>query len=178
MKITLIRHGLTTWNSQNRLLGFTSKKLSKIGVMKANELKEELKDKEYDICYMSPMIRCVETAIILIGDRVLTKPDKRLMERNMGDLEGKDYSLYDRHKFWDYDLDSDDLGVEKLSDLFARCREFLDDIGDYENVLIVSHSAVIRCLYHLIVGTELKGYLGDKKIPNLCVIELEYEKKH
>ena len=97
MKITLIRHGLTTWNSQNRLLGFTNKKLSKIGVMKANELKEELKDKEYDICYMSPMIRCVETAIILIGDRVLTKPDKRLIERNMGDLEGKDYSLYDRH---------------------------------------------------------------------------------
>ena len=78
----------------------------------------------------------------------------------------------------DYDLNCGDFGVEPIKDLFDRCRDFLDDIGDYDNVMIVSHSAVLRCLYHLIVGTELKGYLGDKKIPNLEVIELEYEKKH
>ena len=178
MKLTLIRHGLTRWNSENRILGSTNKKLSKVGVMKATELKEKLKDKNYDICYMSPLIRCVETAIILIGDRVLTKSDKRLIERNMGEFEGEDFSKYDHDKYWDYDLNCGDSGVEPIKDLFDRCRDFLDDIGDYDNVMIVSHSAILRCLYHLIVGTELKGYLGDKKIPNLEVIELEYEKKH
>ena len=179
MKITLIRHGITNWNTKNLIQGSTNKKLSRIGIMKTVELKNKLKDNDYDICYMSPLIRCVETAIILIGDRVITQKDDRLIERNMGELEGESYSKYDRNKYWDYDLNSNDLGVEDLHSIFDRCRSFLESIPDkYDNVMIVSHSAVLRCLYHLIVGTELKGYLGDKKIPNLCVIELEYKKKH
>ena len=48
-----------------------------------------IKEKHYDYCYMSPLVRCVETALILIGDRVEMIPEKRLIERGLGELEGR-----------------------------------------------------------------------------------------
>ena len=76
MKITLVRHGQTEQNYQNILYGRSNDLLNDTGRRQCQKLREQLKDVHFDLCYMSPLVRTVETAFILIGDRVETFPDK------------------------------------------------------------------------------------------------------
>lgn len=177
MKITLVRHAETQNNTDNKIQGLENNKLSKIGIMHAVELKNKVKDIDYDVCYMSPLARCVETAIIMIGDRVKTIPDKRLIERDMGELEGKDFSEYDATLYWDYEKNYSGMGVEKIQSLFDRCRDFLEDLKGkgYENVLIVTHASPVRALHSLIINKDLNSNLRDFVIPNCFIEELEME---
>ena len=178
MRIALVRHGQTEENFLHKIQGRSNAKLNEAGIRQCVRLKNKIKEKYFDYCYMSPMARCVETAIILIGDRVETIPDDRLMERDMGKLEGKDIHEYNAYQFWDYDLNRDDFGVEPLQDIFKRCDEFLKFIkkkypkGD---ILIVTHSAPYRALRYLIKKHPLKGKMLDQYIDN-CQYE-EYEFK-
>lgn len=77
----------------------------------------------------------------------------------MGNLEGKDRRIYSVDKYWDYYLNSDDENVERIQDVFKRCSSFLEDLkknyNDSDTILIVSHSAVIRCLHHIILNSDL-----------------------
>ena len=177
MKITLVRHAETQYNTDNKIQGLENNKLSKIGIMHAVELKSKVKDINYDVCYMSPLARCVETAIVMIGDRVKTIPDKRLIERDMGELEGKDFSEYDVNLYWDYDKNCSDNGVEAIQSIFDRCEEFLEELKTkgYENVLIVSHASPIRVLHTIITNKDIHSNLRDIDIPNCFIEELEME---
>ena len=152
------------------------------GIRHAKRLKEKIKDKHFDYCYMSPLLRTVQTAIILIGDRVETIPDKRLIERDLGELEGKPRELYDHDKYWDYKLNSNDLGVEPVQDVFRRCEDFLDYItskyDDDTSILVVSHGAPIRALHHILSNTDRYGDLSSVKIHNCYFQEYEYKKKN
>ena len=91
MKITLVRHAETMFNENNKIQGSSNIKLSDKGVRNVLKLRDKIKDEHYDICLMSPLSRAVETAFLLVGDRVLTQVDERLLERGMGNLEGKDF---------------------------------------------------------------------------------------
>ena len=127
---------------------------------------------------MSPLIRTVQTAIILIGDRVETIPDKRLIERGLGELEGKSRDVYDVNKFWDYNLNSNDYGVEPVQDVFKRCEEFLDYIknkyDDDSSILIVSHGAPVRALHHILSNTDRNSNLVKSVNIHTCFCQ-EYE---
>ena len=85
MKITLVRHGQTEANLSGILQGRANNLLNDTGRRQAKYLAMSIKEKHYDYCYMSPLVRCVETALILIGDRVEMIPDKRLIERDLGE---------------------------------------------------------------------------------------------
>ena len=125
---------------------------------------------------MSPLIRCVETAMILIGDRVETIPDKRLVERDMGELEGRNRQEYNAYQFWDYDLNRSDFGIEPIQHVFQRCEEFLSYIKEKhpdKDILIVTHGAPYRALRYLIKNHPLKGKLLDGFIDNCQYEEFE-----
>ena len=176
MKITLVRHGQTDANFSNILQGRANNLLNDTGRRQAKYLAMSIKENKYDYCYMSPLVRCVETALILIGDRVEIIPDKRLIERGLGDLEGRPGEEYNSYSFWDYDHNRSDYGVEPIQDVFARCSEFLDYIKEKhseKDILIVTHSAPYRALKHLLLGHELKGNLLGDEIPNCKLEEFE-----
>lgn len=173
MKITLVRHGQTDFNYDGKIQGLSNNYLNDTGRRQCRKLRDEIKNEEFDVCYMSPLIRTVETAIILIGERVETVPDKRIVERSMGELEGKSRDLYDSKKFWDYNLNYDAQGVEKVQDIFIRCKDFLDYVirkHSGGNILIVSHGAPIRAMHHILNKSNLDGNLLDIKIDN-CFCE-------
>ena len=171
MFITLVRHGETLSNDNNKIIGFNNHKLSRKGVTNSLMLKDKIRDEQYAYFYMSPLARCVETAMILIGDRVLTKVDDRLNERDYGKFVGKRINKNDKKKYWEYNLNCSDNDVESIQDLFSRCDSFLDDIKkDNKDVLVVSHEAVIRCLHCLLNNYDLNSNLLDIEIPN-CYIE-------
>ena len=176
MKITLVRHGQTEQNYLDCIQGLENNLLNDTGRRQCQRLKYELKDKHYDFCYMSPLLRTVETAIILIGDRVETIPDKRLIERNMGELEGKSRDLYNPKKYWNYNKNCNDLGIEPIQDIFKRCEDFLEYIKEKhkdQSILIVTHSAPFRALHHLLLKTNLCDNLLDIEINNCFYEEFE-----
>ena len=178
MKITLVRHAETMFNENNKIQGTSNIKLSDKGVRNVLKLRDKINDNHYDICFMSPLSRCVETAFLLVGDRILTQVDERLLERGMGNLEGKDFSCYDKYKYWNYDINSSEEEVESVKELIDRARLFLDSIKkEYKDksVLVVSHSAMIRAIILLINKVPLEGELYDKceKIPNCYIGEFE-----
>ncbi len=181
MRITLVRHGQTDFNYENKIQGLTNNSLNDEGRRECKRLREKLLDKHFDICYMSPLFRTVETAIILIGERVETVVDKRLIERDMGDFEGKSRSEYDPCKYWNYNLNSGENGVEKVQDIFKRCQSFLDYIMEKhtgEDILIVTHGSPVRALHHLLRGTDLAtSNLLDIKIGNCYCEEIEIADK-
>jgi len=174
--VTLVRHGQTEENFLNKLQGRANNLLNDTGRRQCKALAMRLKDKHYDYCYMSPLVRCVETALILIGDRVEMIPDKRLVERDMGELEGRPREEYNTYQFWDYKLNRSDYGVEPIQDIFDRCKDFLDYIKEKhpdKNILIVTHGAPFRALRHLLLQHDLYGKLLDTQIGNCQIEEFE-----
>lgn len=171
MKIYLVRHGETEGNNSGLVNGQAGNyQLNQMGVMQANALKNKLKDINFTVCFTSPLIRAWSTAIILVGDRVEIKEDARIMERYLGELEGKDKELYDIDKYNDYKLNSNDNGVEPIQDLFTRCNSFLDylkeNYNDDDTILVVSHYGCIRTMHHILEKTDHNKISDDIKIEN------------
>lgn len=169
MKITLVRHGQTEYNYQNRLQGTSNIPLNDTGRRQCYKLKEKMKNEKFDICFSSPLVRAVETAMILVGDKVQIINDNRLKEREIGNLEGKEKSLYDKNKYWDYYLNCNNEGVEPIQDIFIRCNDFLNYIFENykkKSILIVSHGAITRAIHHILHNTDLKSDLINFDIDN------------
>ncbi len=179
MKITLVRHGQTEENFKGLIQGRSNNLLNDTGRRQCKYLRNKLLDKNFDYCYMSPLVRCVETAFILVGDRVPTIRDDRLIERDMGELEGRPWEEYNAYKYWDYELNCGDRGIERVKEIFERCRDFLNYINnkydDNASILIVTHGAPYRALRYLIKGKKISGHLLDGKIDNCMYEEFEYK---
>lgn len=176
MKIVLVRHGQTESNYLGICQGSSNILLNDTGRRECQKLRDKIKDKHYDVCYMSPLVRTVETAMILIGDRVQMIPDKRLIDRDLGELEGKERHLYDANKYWDYKLNCSEQGVEPVQDIFKRCSEFLDYIKEKhkdEVVLVVAHAATVRAIRHILLKSDLNKTLLHDDIKNCYYEEIE-----
>ena len=176
MKIALVRHGETVYNQIGKLQGISNIPLSDEGRRQCKKLKGKIKDKKYDICFSSPLIRTMETAMILVGDKVLINPDNRLIERTLGDLEGQFREKYDYKKYWDYNLNCGDQGVEKVQDIFKRCESFIDYLKENysdNSILIVTHGATLRTIHHILKNTDRNKYLYDFSIHNCYYEEIE-----
>jgi broad specificity phosphatase PhoE len=178
MKICLVRHGQTEENFLHKIQGLSNNLMNDTGRRQCQVLRGKLKGKHFDYCYMSPLVRCVETAFILVGDVCETIPDKRLVERNFGELEGRLDIDYNEYQFWNYTLNRSDFGIEPIHDVFKRCEEFLDYIISKhhdETILIVTHSSPYRALRHLIKKSPLKGQMLDGLIDNCQYEEFEID---
>lgn len=177
MKITLVRHGETDFNKEGKIQGTVNNLLNDTGRRQCRDLRMKLSDQHFDFCYMSPLARTVETAMILIGDRVEMIPDKRLIERDMGEIEGCNRELYDVNKFWNYNLNSGDQDVEKIQNIFERCRDFLNYVikkHPGKDILVVSHGTPVRAMHHILKKSDLNGNLRDINIKNCYCETIEF----
>ena len=101
MKIYLIRHGQCDSNVIGRY-NFFDEDINEVGIKQAEELREEIRNINYDIVISSPMIRALHTAEIINVRNKKIITDERLQERNPGSLEGKSTKFTDREEFWNY----------------------------------------------------------------------------
>lgn len=177
MKIGVVRHGVTEDNLNNIMQGRRNVLLCDKGRFDVKNLRNELSDIKFDYCYMSPLVRCVETAFILVGDKTPMIRDDRLIERDLGELEEKNRNTYDVNKYWDYDLNSNDLGVEPVKSVIDRVSDFLHYLkskyDDDAHILIVTHGAPCRAIRILASKKELKGNLFDGDVKHSKYQEFE-----
>lgn len=156
MKLYVIRHGRTPWNEKGLMQGIEDIKLSLTGKKEAEDIREKLKDINFDICISFPLKRTLETANIVTNGKCKIITDELLIERNLGEFEGKKYNDYQKLNYWDYKLNNDLYGVEPVKAILKRTSSFLNKLKekDFKTVLIVSHAATIRAINYNIIGYD------------------------
>lgn len=150
MKIYIVRHGQTDGNVQ--LLMDGNKRdipLNDVGKEQAKEIKNELKEIDFDYIYSSPLIRAKETADIITDNNTNIIIDKRIEERDSGELTGLPTSSFDRNAYWNYNDTTVYESVENIKDVFKRVYSFIDELKEKyidENILVVTHSGITRVI--------------------------------
>ena len=79
-------------------------------------------------------------------------------------------------KCWNFYLNTDANKIEKVQDLLSRVSEFIEDIKNKysdSNVLVVSHSAILRAIHYCLHPIPEDGDMSKLEIPNLRIIEYE-----
>ena len=93
IELFLIRHGETASNQEHRYLGWTEEPLSSVGKQQLEELKEQgiyPDPEDISLLFVSPMLRCRETAQWLFGKKEqIVIPEFK--EIHFGLFEGKNY---------------------------------------------------------------------------------------
>lgn len=173
MKVYIVRHGevphnaLKQYNNENE-------DLNENGIRQANELKEKIKNINYDIIISSPLLRAKHTAqIINVNNKKILINDK-LKERDPGDLSGKPLTVTNRDEYWNYNTTIRYGTSENIREFFKRIYNFLEELKkeDYESVLIVAHSGVSKAFNGYFEGIK-DGMFLDRGLKN-CEIK-EYE---
>lgn len=157
MKIYLVRHGQTDWNVQMMAQGQTDIPLNETGIEQAEALRDKVRDYDFDICYCSPLVRAVKTAEIVVDGRCKVVKDKLLIERSFGKYEGTT-PTDDWLKYWRLDYHDDEMGMEPLTAVFERSREFFEKIKKKHpadaKILVVGHGGMLKTLHYNIVGYD------------------------
>ena len=172
MKIYLVRHGQTNSNLTS-IYNYVNEDINENGIKQAEELKEKIKDIDYDIVICSPLKRALHTAKIINVNNKKIIIDNRLEERKHGSLEGKPTSVTNREDYWNYYSKTKYGTEEGVIEICNRVKEFLDDLKnkDYSSVLIVAHSGISKAFYVYFNGIPEDGRLLDKGLKNIEVIE-------
>ena len=154
--IYIVRHGETNWNKENRCQGHSNIPLNEVGIKQAYELKEKLKNIEFDLVFCSPLDRTINTAKIITDHELIL--DDRLIERNNGIFEGRLNNEISKIKS-NENYKDEDYGVETPAELQIRANQFLEEkLSKYKakNILIVTHGGITINL-----RTYLEGPVDD-----------------
>lgn len=153
MKLTLIRHGATSWNALHLFQGQTDVPLSEEGRRQASAIAAALQAQAFDRIYSSDLSRTLETARILAGSRnIEIVADPRLREFDFGRWEGLTWEQIvaidprlrgqqpQRAKLYEPD------GGESFAQVCARVRSFFDDLAKqpHDSVAIVTHAGPLH----------------------------------
>lgn len=176
MILYVVRHGETEKNKYGLIQGQTECDLSNNGIEKAKELIPIVRNLKIDVVISSPLKRAYDTASIITEGKYPINIDDRLIERNWGLCEGASIDDVDTVKCWNFFLNTGDNGIEKVQDLLKRVSEFLEDIKNKypdKNVLVASHSAILRAIHYCLHNIPEDGDMSKIDIPNLRIIEYE-----
>ena len=176
MILYVVRHGETIRNKLGLIQGQTEWDLTEKGIKDAEELRDTVDKLDIDVVISSPLKRAVDTASIITSDKYPINIDDRIVERNWGMCEGAHIEEVDTVKCWNFFINTDNNKIERVQDLLARVSEFLEDIKvkyKDKNVLVVTHSAVLRAIHYCLHPIPEDGDMSKLEIPNLRLIEYE-----
>lgn len=184
MKIYITRHGQTDWNVEGRMQGAKNSTLTEQGKIDAIKLGDSLNDIKIDYIYTSPLTRAYDTAQLIKGERdIPIEIYENLKEMNFGIWEGmhsdevmRDYK--DEHyRFWNEPHIYTPNGGETFYELIKRVEKTLQDIinkNKGENILIVTHTIIIKAIYSILKKYEVKDFWNPPYINNTCLTILDY----
>lgn len=165
LNLYVVRHGQTEWNVKKRIQGRKDSELTAKGIQDAKLLGTRLKDMDWTAVYASPSKRAVTTAsLITKNDSLHIQTDKRLLEMDLGNLEGltmeeiKGENAKQHHHYWNSPSQFFNPPGESFVDVKNRIEQFTADLGkkyDKGNILIVTHGVVIKMLQVICSGLQI-----------------------
>ncbi len=185
MNVYLLRHGETAANKEGRIQGRIDIPLNDYGIELAEITRDGIQKEgiRFDKIYSSPLIRAVQTATIVRGDREPHQIilDDRIMEMAFGKGESlfiKDIKEKPEHANLKNCFSAPSKyiakdGAESYEEILARAKDFLENEikpleGTCENVLVVCHGAMIRALLLNVNGWDIDRYWEIHQ-PNCCM---------
>lgn len=183
MKIHLIRHGRTDWNDLNHIQGKSDIPLNATGIAQAEDLGNRLKEQNFKVShiYTSFLKRAKQTADI-ISDILEVPCDilEGLEEVDLGDWESlswdevklrfpERYAAFRNNRRY-----TKASGGESYDEMLSRVLPALQKLAMTcsEDVIVVTHSAVIMALLCYLNGTPFEKMI-TYKVKNVSVITVE-----
>lgn len=180
MKIYLVRHGQTDSNLKKVYDNVKlDEDINENGIKQAEELRNKIINMniKFDIIYSSQLKRAIHTANIINYNNNKIIIDKRLEERNTGNLAGKPLECTNREFYWDYYSNIKYGTEESIDNLFNRVNSFLNELKskNYNTVLIVAHSGVSKAFYAYFNGIPKDGKFLNLGLKNGEIKEYEFK---
>lgn len=186
MVLYFVRHGETEWNVKKKIQGKADIPLNKNGLRQASALADYLVQEQLRVvcAYTSPQFRAVQTAQIAadaLGIECVSMSGLR--EMDMGEWEGSNwdtiaetygetYTYWDEHRRYTHTP-----GGESYDEVLGRTLMALKEIIEHEreNVLIVSHSAVLMALRCYLAKKPFEEMVSHFKTRNAEVVRISAE---
>ncbi|MCA1554742.1 MAG: histidine phosphatase family protein, partial [Chloroflexi bacterium] len=155
-RFILVRHGESTWNSEERIQGWLDPPLSQRGVQQAELVGERLRTETIDAVYASPQERARATAEHIARHHALpVQLDDRLREQFLGALQGlttaeiasrfpERTASYRSSPLWSRVADEE--SVEQLSQRVCGCCCEMIERHHHQTVVVVSHGGALNRL--------------------------------
>jgi alpha-ribazole phosphatase len=183
MKLFLIRHGETDWNLKGKIQGSSDIELNDTGIKQAEELSNKVLEESYKFSkiYSSSQRRAVNTAEIL---RRVINVDyisiEGLEEINLGEWEGLSWAEVKEKYPTGYEEwyinrrytkpPKGESYQEMLQRVLTAIRKIINE--NYDDVVIVTHSAVIMCIQCYITNTPFDEMMKFKT-DNTSITEID-----
>jgi len=161
--ITYFVHGTTTDNEKEISSGWKDIELSELGIKQSIDLKEQTKDKKFDVVFCSDLQRAHNSAKLAWDGIYPIIPDQRLRECNYGKLNGTSSTIVEPMQEEECITNRFPEG-ESYEDVKARIADFLEFLKknyDGKNVAIVAHKTPQLSLDVLIKGKTWKQALAE-----------------
>lgn len=193
MKLYILRHGETVWNTEGRLQGMADIELNENGIRLARITGEKLKNVSFDLAISSPLKRALQTAhLVLAGRDIPVRTDARIEEITFGEWEGlccrkdryeipsEEFSLF----FSDPFCYQPPAGGETVRQVIARTGDFYSQLlntPEYQDqtILVACHGCSSRALLYNICPSE--GDLWRGHVPPNCsvtIVDVQNGKAH
>jgi broad specificity phosphatase PhoE len=163
IKITFFVHGATTDNEKHLSSGWKDVELSELGRRQSIELKEQTKDKKFDVVFCSDLRRAHHSAKLAWEGEYQIIPDARLRECNYGALNGASSDIVEPMQEDECIMKPFPDG-ESYEDVKARIADFLDFLKenyDGKKIAIVAHKAPQLSLNVLLKGKTWKQAFAE-----------------
>lgn len=184
MRLYIIRHGETVWNTEGRLQGKADIELNENGIRLAKITAKGMKDIPFDLAITSPLKRARQTAELVLGDRdVPILEDSRIEEITFGEWEGlccrKDNYQIPSADFQDFFTDpfryQPPVGGETIQQIIDRTGEFYQELiqcPDYQDktILIAAHGCSCRAILNHVY--EDKQNFWREHVPPNCGVTI------
>ncbi|MFA5050786.1 MAG: histidine phosphatase family protein [Patescibacteria group bacterium] len=142
IKITYFVHGTTTDNEKEISSGWHDVGLSDLGIRQSITLKDQIKDKKFDVIFCSDLKRAVDSANLTFKKVVPIITDKRLRECNYGKFNAQSSVIVEpmqekciKEKF------PEGEGYEDVKNRISDFLNFLRKNYDGKSIAIVAHKA-------------------------------------
>ena len=159
MKIILIRHGQTEWNSIGKMQGSSDVQLSQEGIHQARLLAAHFPFQRVDAIYSSPLSRAHTTASILANKFNLhVQIEPKFRETSFGNWEGmllRDLAKADPENFEKFFMQPEELKIPNAETFLQTQERAMDAIQkiisqhkeeENSHIIIVAHGAVNRTI--------------------------------
>jgi broad specificity phosphatase PhoE len=141
-QITYFVHGTTTDNEKEISSGWFDVELSELGIQQSIDLKEQTKDKKFDVIFCSDLKRAVDSAKLTFDGVYPIITDAKLRECNYGDFNAKPSNIVE--PLQEENITERFPNGESYEDVRERISDFLAFLREnYEgkHVAIVAHKA-------------------------------------
>jgi broad specificity phosphatase PhoE len=166
--VFLVRHGVTAWHRDRKVLGHRDIPLDAAGTAQSEAVADALAGIKIADVIASPLVRAVQTAEV-IGRRfgIQVARDPRFIDFRVGKWEGMTYddiaASPDYQKFL-ADPMSERIpgGGESMADIRKRAvggvEQSLEDSPSGDGIVIVTHAGIIRVLLTYYAGSSPANY--------------------